>query len=135
METEKVTPDQPKAETGVWVILEIFGHKVIAGYMSRDENLGVPMLRIDIPATDRFPAFTRHYHPNAVYSISYVSEEAARLAAEEVSENPISVYVPELGELARLQKENEQMRIALERMKKVMETPQLSDRTQLEREF
>jgi hypothetical protein len=35
---------------------------------------------------------------------------------EQVQENPVSVYVPELGELNRLVKENELMRTQLSRL-------------------
>jgi hypothetical protein len=117
--------DQTKIEKGTWAILEIFGHKVIAGYMTRDEFLGAPMIRLDIPETDDFPAFTRHYNPSAIYSITYVSEEAARMTAEQVTENPVSVYVPALGDLRRMQEENKTMREALEKIRASMRTPQI----------
>jgi hypothetical protein len=109
MSDEKGIIDSQTVAKGQWVILELFGHKVISGFMSRDESLGAPLIRMDIPATSNYPAFTRHYHPNAIYSVSYVSEETARITAEAIEENPVSVYVPDLGDLARLQKENEQM--------------------------
>ena len=112
--------EQTNIEKGSWVILEIFGHKVIAGYMSRDEYLGAPMIRLDVPATENFPAFTRHYHPNAIYSVTYVSEEAARMTAESIEENPVSVYVPALGDLRRMQEENKSMREALENIQRSM---------------
>lgn len=108
---------------GSWVVLELFGHKVVAGFMSRDESLGAPLIRLDVPATDAFPEFTRHYHPNAIYSVSYVSEETARLTAESLRENPISIYVPDLGELNQLRQENESMRVRLERLQRALRNP------------
>lgn len=108
-------------ESGTWAILELFGHKVVAGYMVVDQQFGVPMVRLDVPASAAFPAFTRHYHPNAVYSVSYVSEEAARYTAEALHENPVSVYVPALGDLARLQDENKRMGDKLFRLQKALE--------------
>lgn len=120
METEMV-------ERGTWVVIELFGHKVIAGYMSKDESLGAPLVRVDVPATKDFPSFTRHYNPGAIYSISYVSEGAAKIAAESLSENPVSTYVPELGELSRLQKENREMREKLEGMYRALRVRQLPE--------
>lgn len=103
--------DEPQeVQKGTWVVLELFGHKIVAGYLSKDESLGSPLLRLDVPATSKFPAFTRHYHPNSVYSISYVSQEVAQYTAESIGENPVSVYVPELVEISRLQQENNTMK-------------------------
>ena len=92
---------------GQWVILELFGHKVVAGYLTKDESLGAPLIRLDIPETSRSQGFTRHYHPNAIYSCTYVNEQAARLTAERVHENPITIYIPELVEAERLRAEIE----------------------------
>ncbi len=117
--------DTEEVQKGTWVILELFGHKVVAGYLTRDETLGAPLLRLDVPKTSRFPAFTRHYHPNAVYSISYVGEEAAAYTAESISENPISIYVPELGELTRLQQENTTMKTKLFALQRALQSGQL----------
>ena len=121
MEEEKVY----QVEAGTWVILELFGHKVVAGYMSKDESLGAPLVRVDVPKTSLFPGFTRHYNPSAIYSISYVSEEVARVTAESIKENPVSVYVPELGDLNRLAEENKQMRVRLERMVRALNSGSL----------
>lgn len=120
MEEKKTySTDGGRAGDGVWAILELFGHKVVAGYISKDESLGTPLIRLDVPATERYPAFTRHYSPYAIYSVSYVSEETARLTAEQVAavprfrtktaetarltaeqlqDNPVTVYVPEIKE-------------------------------------
>lgn len=125
-ETIQYDSGETEINRGTWVILELFGHKVVAGLMTRDETLGAPLIRMDIPATRNYPAFTRHYHPNAIYSVSYVSEEAARLTADEIEENPISCYVPELGEINRLRQENEMMKTKLDRLQRALMKPQLS---------
>ena len=113
-----------QVEQGSWVVLELFGHKVVAGYMSRDESLGAPLIRLDVPATSRYPQFSRHYNTSAIYSISYVSEIVARYTAESLQENPISVYVPALGELNRLVQENLAMKAKIHQMQQAM-NPQL----------
>lgn len=78
-----------------WAIIEIFGHKTIAGRVTKDVSL-FPMLRIDVPATSAYPAFTVEHGPAAIFSIVYVSEQVARLTAESIKVNPIAVYNPEL---------------------------------------
>lgn len=40
-------------------IVELMRHKVVAGRIEKSELLGKPMLRVDIPATSAYPAFTQ----------------------------------------------------------------------------
>ena len=85
-----------KADSGNWGIVELFGHQVVAGWLTKSEMLGAPMLRVDVPETKDRPAFTKLYGDKAVFSISFVSEQIARRAAEAYHVDPVSVYVPEL---------------------------------------
>ena len=79
-----------------WAIVELMGHKVVAGLIQKNEMLGKPLLRVDVPATSVFSEFTQFYGEAAIYCITFVSEEVARLTAERAKVNPISIYVPEL---------------------------------------
>lgn len=83
----------------VFAIVELMGHKVLAGKLTKAEEFGNPMLRIDVPATSTYPMFTKLVSPQAVYAITYVSQEVAQVTAEACRENPVSVYVPELVKL------------------------------------
>jgi hypothetical protein len=94
-------------ETGGWAIVELMGHKVVAGLASKSEMFGQPLLRIDVPATEGYPAFTQCYGVSAIYAITFVSEEVAKTTAQHVSLNPVSVYVPEL--ITREKYENDVM--------------------------
>ena len=85
-----------KADSGNWGIVELFGHQVVAGWLTKSEMLGAPMLRVDVPETKERPAFTKLYGDKAVFSISFTSEQIARRAAEAYHVDPVSVYVPEL---------------------------------------
>lgn len=118
---------QEPMTAGSWVVLELFGHKVVSGLMTKDESLGAPLIRLDVPPTSGYPAFTRHYNPGAIYSVSYVSEQTARLTAEQLQENPISIYVPDLGDLSRLKSENEAMRARIESLQRAFKQPQLTE--------
>jgi arylsulfatase A-like enzyme len=77
-------------------IVELMGHKVVAGAISKDEMLGKPMLRVDVPATSAFPAFSQFYGEAAIYCVTFTSEEVANRVAEQNKTNPISVYTPSL---------------------------------------
>jgi hypothetical protein len=79
-----------------WAIVELMGHKVVAGMVAKSEMLGKPMLRVDVPATSAFPEFTQFYGETSIYCVTFVSEDVARLTAEQSKVNPVSVYVPDL---------------------------------------
>ena len=83
-------------EKGQWAIVELMGHKVIAGLVQKDEMLGKPMLRVDVPATSAYPTFTQFYGEAALYCVTFTSEEVARRVAEQCKVNPVSIYVPDL---------------------------------------
>lgn len=36
------------------IVVELMGHKVVAGLIQKSELLGKPMLRVDVPATSTF---------------------------------------------------------------------------------
>jgi hypothetical protein len=94
---------------GQWAIVELMGHKVVAGLASKDEMLGKPMLRVDVPATKDYPAFTQMFGESAIYCVTFVSEPVALAAAEQCHANPVAIYVPDLAELAELRAENKRL--------------------------
>lgn len=79
-----------------WGIVELMGHKVVAGRIQKSEMLGKPMLRVDIPQTSAYPEFTQFYGDSAIYCVTFTSKEVAKAAAESYKVNPVSVYVPDL---------------------------------------
>ncbi len=79
-----------------WGIVELMGHKVVAGLISKEVMGGAALLRVDVPATNAFPEFTQLYGTAAIYCVTFTSEEVARKAAEATKVNPVSVYVPDL---------------------------------------
>lgn len=93
-----------------WAIVELFGHQMLAGAISKTERFGAVMLRIDVPASGRAPGFTREYSPSALFSITYASEEVVRLTARQLASKPINVYVPELDDYGRLLAENKKLK-------------------------
>jgi len=87
---------QTEEEVQQFGIVELMGHKVVAGRIEKSELLGKPMLRVDIPATSAYPAFTQFYGEAAIYCVTFTSQEVAQRAAEQCQVNPVSVYVPDL---------------------------------------
>jgi hypothetical protein len=69
-----VVADEPLG----WVILELMGHRRLAGYVTEQDVAGVAMLRIDVPCE---PPTTQYYSGSAVYCITPTSEDTARAVA------------------------------------------------------
>lgn len=79
-----------------FAIVELFGHARIAGRVSEQVIAGQGFVRVDVPANEQYPAFTRMYGTGAIYSITPVDESIARAAAAGMRERPVMVYIPAL---------------------------------------
>lgn len=104
---------------GQWAIVELMGHKVVAGLASEVTMYGQPMLRVDVPATEAFPPFTQIYGGSSIYCMTPVSEEVAKMAANRAQVNPISVYMPELVTREKMQEVIRQYEERLERARQL----------------
>ena len=76
-----------------YCIVELFGHQKIAGHVTEQVIAGQGFVRVDVPETKRHPAFTRLFGSGAIYSITPVSEEIAKQAAEGIYIEPVTVYI------------------------------------------
>lgn len=74
-----MTENQAFAE---WAILELMGHRRLAGYVTEQQIGGSGFLRIDIPSNDSGDDATQFYAPSAVYAITPTSEATARQVAQ-----------------------------------------------------
>lgn len=74
-----------------WAILELMGHRRLAGKVTEAQVGGATMLRIDIPAKDSFRT-TQFYSPSAVYCITPTSEAIAREVAQMGSAEPVHAW-------------------------------------------
>lgn len=72
-----------------WVILEIMGHRKLAGSVTAVELAGARFLRIDVPSE---PPVTQFYSPQAIYGLTPVSEAVARGYARSLVAAPVSRY-------------------------------------------
>lgn len=100
-----------------WGIVELMGHKVVAGRISKSEEFGTVLLRVDVPATNAFPEFTQMYGNSAIYCVTFTTEEVARLTAKSTKVNPVSVYTPELITKEKLQEVVQQYEARLQRLR------------------
>jgi hypothetical protein len=69
-----------------WVILELMGHRRLAGLLTEQEIAGRGFLRLDIPSD---PPTTQLYNPQSVYCITPTSRELATQVAARNSPAPV----------------------------------------------
>lgn len=89
-------------------ILELMGHQRLAGRVTQQAYGGANLIRVDVPEVvttgtryqggawadtmDVIPAHTRSLGAQAIYSINWVDEAAATLAAHSIRHQPINPY-------------------------------------------
>lgn len=91
------TADEPFAS---WAIVEIMGHRKLAGFVTEQLVAGVRQLRIDVPAQEErdhpyyaerlpaTPAFTQYYGGQSLFSLTPCTEAAARAALARMTLDP-----------------------------------------------
>lgn len=75
----------------VWAVVELMGHRRLAGRVSEEERFGAKMLRLDVPLADGKFA-TSWYGAAALYGVQVVSEDAARAVARANAPQPVSAW-------------------------------------------
>lgn len=75
-----------------WALVELFGHTRIAGEVTEQTIAGGAMVRIDVPETEKSPAFTRIVNVQAIYAINPITEDMAKSIAEQISVKPLNAW-------------------------------------------
>jgi hypothetical protein len=76
---------------GHWAIVELMGHRKLAGHVTEQEIAGSSFLRLDIHS-ENHPVVTQYYSPGAVYCITPTTEEIARKMGERSRPQPVTRY-------------------------------------------
>lgn len=69
-----------------WAILELMGHRRLAGRVRDVELFGVRMCRLDVPSD---PPVTQIYSPSAIYALTPSTEEICRAVARRNRPEPV----------------------------------------------
>ncbi len=64
-----------------WAILELMGHRRMAGLVGEAKVGGATVLRIDVPGEGDELAGTQFYNPSALYCLTPTTEDVARILA------------------------------------------------------
>ena len=73
-----------------WAILELMGHRRLAGKVSEQVIAGQGFIRIDIPNGEKMT--TQFYGPGSVYALTPVAEDVARRLAASINAAPINPW-------------------------------------------
>jgi hypothetical protein len=75
-----------------WALLELFGHQRLAGLVTEVQLGGASFVRVDVPEDGKKKGWklTKMYNPSAIYSITPVTEDTARMIAKTVSGEPVT---------------------------------------------
>ena len=85
--------EQTQQKFESWCVIELFGHQQLAGMVTEASIGGCSFVRVDVPETNGRPGFTKFYGNGAIYSMTPVGEQEARLALERIMPRPVSVYL------------------------------------------
>lgn len=79
-----------------WAVLELMGHRRLAGKITEAVIGGGAFLRVDIPGKNGEQT-TQYYSPNAIYCITPTTEEIARAVAVDLQPEPVHRWeIPQL---------------------------------------
>jgi len=93
----KKTKQEPQETFKQWAVVELMGHGAIAGLISEEAYFGLGFMRVDVPAVNDQPAFTKFFGGSAIYAFSPTTEEVAAEAARRLDIRPASYfYSPQL---------------------------------------
>ena len=100
--------DESKVFEG-WCILELMGHRKLAGFVTEETVAGAAFIRLDVygmapepggmvaggieePPGPETAAITQFYSPSAVYCMTPTTEAVARRLAQRTTPAPVSRY-------------------------------------------
>jgi hypothetical protein len=76
-----------------WAILELMGHRRVAGYVREVAFAGANLARVDIPpVAEGAPSLTQFYGGGSIYCMTPCSEDAARAVALRNQPEPVHTY-------------------------------------------
>ncbi len=93
-------PEKPESFDS-WCVVELFGHKRIAGRVTEQQIGSTSFVRVDVPETPESIGYTKFYGAGAIYAMTPTSEAAVRLNAQQIERyrEPVP-YIPAPKQLA-----------------------------------
>jgi len=82
---------EKQEDEGFWAVVEVMGHARYAGRVSEYTQLGVPLVRVEVPAVGGEEAFDKLLGPTAIFRVTPCSKEAATEAARQFRVTPLAL--------------------------------------------
>ena len=83
-----------------FAVVELFGHQIIAGFVSEQVIGGQGFVRVDVPTVDDQVGFTKFYGAGAIYAITPCDSETMLEAVRGLRQKPIDVWKLNLPKLS-----------------------------------
>lgn len=75
-----------------YAVVEIMGHKRMAGYIREVEIAGSPFLRVDVNTASSGDLVTQYYSPQSIYCITPATEETVKQLAHMNEPAPVNQW-------------------------------------------
>jgi len=95
MDESKHRQENGLEQDGMWMLVELLGHKKLAGFVTEEERWGQVLLRIDIPTSvkdGRLQYTTQLYGAHALYCATPINESDAIHLAKQFRPAPFDKY-------------------------------------------
>lgn len=97
MDESKHRKDNNLDNGGAWMLIELLGHRKLAGFVTEEEKWGQVLLRIDIPTdidfeTKKLKFTTQLYGTHALYCATYINESDAIQLAKTLRPAPYDKF-------------------------------------------
>jgi len=76
-----------------WMIVELFGHNVVAGLVSEQSIGGAAFIRVDVPEVGDAAGFTKYFNGSAIYAMTPTDQATATEAAARMAVRPVTPWV------------------------------------------
>lgn len=83
----------------MWAIIEVFGRKLYAGFVTEEEFAGAKLARVEVPEVPTvgvlpgIPAFSKSFGGAAIYGLTRCSEDEARRIAANTRARPVESWL------------------------------------------
>lgn len=89
---ERAADPLDDAPLDTWAIVELMGHRRVAGRVREAQVAGAGFLRLDVPAAGDSPARSQYVSPTSVYALHPVDETTARRVAQAWRSEPVTAW-------------------------------------------
>lgn len=88
-----------------WAIVEVMGRQTFAGRVTEQTFGGTSFVRVDVPAVNGTPGFTKLVGSASIYAITPTTKEVVERYLEYHRPVPMTVYIPPAKQLAAREQE------------------------------